>query len=139
MKTQEIAGEISIIMPVIARRILLEFFETNDIPQTQLLTILAMNDVDGPCRLTDLSQQMRVTPPTMTGLIDRLERSGYAKRNPDSDDRRAINVDLTGKGKRLAQKFRSTVKAKWDELLSTLKKEDQEKFLTIMREIRANV
>jgi DNA-binding MarR family transcriptional regulator len=39
----------------------------------------------------------------MTRMLDRLEAKGLVRRNRSSDDRRVVNVELTGKGKELVE------------------------------------
>lgn len=137
-RTAQIAQEISVLMPVIARRILLSLFQSMEIPQTQLFTIITLFEQE-PCRLSELSRQMRISAPTTSGIVDRLERGGYAKRLADKEDRRAISVVLTPKGRRIAKTFRATVQERWHELLSSLSVEDQENYLRLLKKIREAV
>ena len=88
-RTEEIAKKISIIMPAIARRIILEFFQEVDISQSQLLAIMAIYE-DEPCRLSDLSQRMQISDPTASGLVDRLAKNDYVLREQDPEDKRKI-------------------------------------------------
>lgn len=46
----------------------------------------------------DLARMMGVTPPTITGLIDRLERLGMVCRAADPDDRRLVRHHLSELG-----------------------------------------
>lgn len=133
-RTARIAEDISILMPAIARRLLLEFFQQVEITQTQLFTILALFESDA-CPLCELSRRMDVAAPTITGIVDRLQSAGLVKRVPDTKDRRVINVVLTSKGVKIARKFRSTVKAKWEELLNRIPARDREDYLRITKEI----
>ena len=41
----------------------------------------------------------------MTGVIDRLVKSGHVLRIPDPKDRRIIRIDLTSKGRDLVNKI----------------------------------
>jgi len=66
-------------------------------PQFAVLEILGHC---GPMRLCDLSRKMLVSGGNMTVVVDNLEKEGLVQRLHDSDDRRAINVTLTGKGKK---------------------------------------
>jgi MarR family transcriptional regulator, organic hydroperoxide resistance regulator len=50
-----------------------------------------------------LSEKMYLHPSTITGLVDRLERKGYAERDRNQKDRRVVKVQLTTKGKTLAK------------------------------------
>ena len=137
-RTAQIAQEISVLMPVIARRILLSLFQSMEIPQTQLFTIITLFEQE-PCRLSELSRQLGISAPTTTGLVDRLELGGYAKRLADKEDRRAVSVVLTAKGRRIAKTFRATVQARWYELLRNLSAEDQENYLRLLKKIREAV
>jgi DNA-binding MarR family transcriptional regulator len=56
----------------------------------------------GPMTQRELSEAMRCTPRNVTGLVDALERDGYAKRGPHPTDRRATLVTLTGQGAKVA-------------------------------------
>src|SRR5262245_52269097 len=57
-----------------------------------------------PLRLTDVSERMLVRPPSVTGVVDRLERSGLVRRRPDPADSRAKQVVLTAAGRALVRR-----------------------------------
>ncbi|OGX35530.1 MAG: hypothetical protein A3C36_05490 [Omnitrophica WOR_2 bacterium RIFCSPHIGHO2_02_FULL_52_10] len=133
-----IAEEVAMLMPMIARRILLGFFQSVSITQTQIFTIITIAE-GAPIRLSELSQKLNISAPTVTGIVDRLEKLAYVRRIPDRADRRAINVDLTPKGRALAQKFKSTIKSKWKELLAQLPEKEQEQYAAILRKIQRNM
>ncbi len=59
------------------------------------LSALAVLAVEGPMRIGDLAQAERVEPPTMTRLVDAMERDGHVVRSPDPTDRRAVLVRAT--------------------------------------------
>lgn len=134
MDTGYIAEQVAMLMPKIGRRILLEFFQSVDIPQTQLLTIMALYE-SKECSFSELSQRMAITPPTATGLVDRLEKSGYAKRVPSATDRRVIHIELTDKGVKIAKQFRSSVKKRWKTVLDKMPQKDAEAFLKTTQKI----
>ena len=135
---EEISHEISILMPMIARRIFMDYFEDLDITQTQLLTVIALYE-QSPCRLSELTARLNIAAPTTTGIIDRLKNRGYVKRVPDTQDRRVVNVSLTEKGLKLAKSFRTTIKNKWKDMLENIPKDDSENYLRILRKIQANL
>jgi len=134
-KTAKIAEEVATLMPMIARRVLLGFFQSVDITQTQIFTIMTLAE-QSPVRLSQLSKKLHISAPTVTGIIDRLEKSGFVRRVPDGKDRRAINVGLTSKGQKISKKLKSTLKMKWKNLLSKLPKRDQENYVGILRKIQ---
>ena len=69
--------------------------------QVMLLFYLQKNN---GLSLTQISQGLMLENPTVTGLIDRLEKLGYVKRSDHPNDRRVYLVYLTEKGKRVANK-----------------------------------
>ncbi|CAG0992896.1 putative HTH-type transcriptional regulator YusO [Burkholderiales bacterium] len=54
----------------------------------------------GPTPIAAVGQRLGVSPSTMTGLADRLERGGYVERCRHPSDRRATVLALTRKGHR---------------------------------------
>src|SRR5437764_1129426 len=53
---------------------------------------------DGSRRMSDLTQYVGVRGPSMTVLVDRMERQGWVRRIADPDDRRSVRVEITPKG-----------------------------------------
>jgi DNA-binding MarR family transcriptional regulator len=51
-----------------------------------------------------LTQELLVTAGNLTGIVDRLVRLGFAERRPVPEDRRAVRICLTGRGRRLMQR-----------------------------------
>lgn len=64
---------------------------------THARVLAALRDL-GSARITELAARERVTQPTMTALISRMERLGHVRRGPDVDDRRAVRVSATDAG-----------------------------------------
>ena len=75
--------------------------------QVGLLFFLQKNDGSS---LTQISQGLMLENPTVTGLVDRLEKSGYVKRSDHPSDRRVYLVYLTEKGNKVADKALPIVK-----------------------------
>ena len=53
----------------------------------------------------ELSKNAQVAMPSMTEMVDKLEKHGIAERYRDENDRRVVKVRLTSKGKRLRKEF----------------------------------
>lgn len=60
--------------------------------QAQVLGCLAL---EGRLSQTDLAERMRIEPPTLVGIIDRMERDGWIRRFGDQNDRRRKFVEAT--------------------------------------------
>jgi DNA-binding MarR family transcriptional regulator len=60
--------------------------------------------------LTQISQGLMLENPTVTGLIDRLEKLSYVKRSDHPNDRRVYLIYLTEKGNKVVKKALPIVK-----------------------------
>ena len=60
----------------------------------------------GPRTLGELASAEQVRPPTMTKLVQELERAGLAARERDPGDARVVRVRSTAKGQRILQRGR---------------------------------
>ena len=67
-----------------------------------LNTLRRRGDIQGT-NPSDLAQSSLITSGAMTARLDRLERAGLVRRTPDATDRRAVRVQLTERGERLAE------------------------------------
>jgi DNA-binding MarR family transcriptional regulator len=63
------------------------------------LSALGSITVDGPSTPTEIARRLQLTTPSVTELIDRLERADLVRRAPHATDRRKVLVDLTDAGK----------------------------------------
>lgn len=64
---------------------------------TQLRVLFLLREAPG-MPAGALAENLRVTPPTVTGLVDRLVRMGVVKREEDPKDRRLVRNVLTEQG-----------------------------------------
>lgn len=72
--------------------------------EVYMLLALRRSAPDCCMRPTDIFKLLRVTSGTLTYRIDRLEELGLVRRLPDPEDRRSYIVELTDKGRQLADK-----------------------------------
>jgi len=63
----------------------------------QQLTVLNLVRTEG-VTLAELARRTMVAPTVITGIVDRLERQGLIRREPDSRDRRVNRLVLTDQG-----------------------------------------
>ena len=73
-------------------------------PRASVLSVLVFR---GPVTMSELAEAEQVRPPTITRLIDGLERRGLVRRVNHPDDGRVQLVEATAGGKRLLQKGRA--------------------------------
>jgi DNA-binding MarR family transcriptional regulator len=66
----------------------------------------------------DLTAQSGLTGGAITGVIDRLERAGFARRASDPTDRRRVRVEVTPQFYRVAERIWGPLAADWQTTLS---------------------
>ena len=57
--------------------------------------------------LAELAAEEGISPPALSGHIDRLERAGLIERQRSSEDRRRVGLRLTDEGERLLRRVRA--------------------------------
>ena len=65
-------------------------------------------DQEGPMTAGHLAQRARLSPGAMTSLLDRLELKGFAQRTRDTEDRRRVLVEVTGRLREMAAEVYGT-------------------------------
>jgi DNA-binding MarR family transcriptional regulator len=71
-----------------------------DLPLTHFEPMSVMDRRPG-CRVYDIANELGITTGGMSKLVDRIEASGYCRRQPNPDDRRSSLLELTPAGRHL--------------------------------------
>jgi DNA-binding MarR family transcriptional regulator len=106
----------------------------------QQFSVMRLIGRHGPLPMNRLSDELRVSPPNITGVVDRLEKQGLVKRVPSATDRRTKEIHLTEKGDALYRKVTKGYSEFLQQALNELTSEEQEILAKLMsklaREIR---
>jgi DNA-binding MarR family transcriptional regulator len=97
--------------------------------QTGILFLLSQEDGQS---MTRLSNALEIDNSTLTGLIDRLERSGYVKRRPGDSDRRAFRICITPQGMEESNRARALIRKINEEIKSDFSQEEIETFKRVL-------
>jgi DNA-binding MarR family transcriptional regulator len=81
----------------------------------------------------EVAVAMGIDPSTMVSLIDELESAGLAKRTPHPTDRRAREIAITPKGRRLLDRGRLMASEVEGEVLRGLTAAERRELLALMR------
>jgi DNA-binding MarR family transcriptional regulator len=84
------------------------------------LSALSVLVFGGPRTLGELAAAEQVRPATMTRIAQSLVEDGYARRQPDSTDRRVVRLSATAKGRRVMRQGRERRVANLARLLGRL-------------------
>jgi len=75
-------------------------FERNNISQGRFLVLMILDrHFDRPLAPSEIAEMVGVARATITGLLDGLEKEGLVARQPHPEDRRALTIQLTSKGR----------------------------------------
>jgi MarR family transcriptional regulator, organic hydroperoxide resistance regulator len=90
---QEIEGHLSAVRQILRQPVAAEFARGNlTAPQRSVMQALYR---DGGLSLKDLSQRVGLAQSTASGIVDRLEKRGLARRRPHPTDRRASIIAVS--------------------------------------------
>jgi DNA-binding MarR family transcriptional regulator len=81
----------------------------------------------------ELAAEAGLTTGAVTGVVDRLERKGFARRVPDPADRRRVKVEVTKTFYSRADKIWGPVAADWASSLERFNGEQLESFHRFLR------
>jgi DNA-binding MarR family transcriptional regulator len=87
---------------------------------------------DGPLRLGDLSDRLRIAPRSVTEVVDALQDRGYVLRQSDPADRRATLVGLTDEGRRTVEEVEAARQAEAERLFSAMTASDREQLRRLL-------
>ena len=91
----------------------------------------------GACRAGQLAQQAKISPSTITEIVESLEGDGLVRRETDPDDRRAVRVALTADGRRQLQRFEHAAAVALADSLSTLTSAQRQRIRTAFADLRS--
>ncbi len=101
----------------------------------QGLVLLFLNDQD-QVTFSELSRRSGLDSATLTGIIDRLERSNLIMRMQKPGDRRAFLICLTVEGGRTAETVDGIAEIANRDFLSILTKTERSGFIQVLDKIR---
>jgi DNA-binding MarR family transcriptional regulator len=81
----------------------------------------------------ELGSAMGIDRSTMVSLIDQLESAGIAKRRPSPTDRRAREIVITPKGRRLLERARRLILDTEEEVLAGLSAGERDDLVRLLR------
>jgi MarR family transcriptional regulator, transcriptional regulator for hemolysin len=81
----------------------------------------------------ELAAALGIDRSTMVSLVDRLEAAGLARRLPSATDRRAREIVITPKGRRVLQRARDLAARVEDEVLAGLAADERRQLVALLR------
>jgi DNA-binding MarR family transcriptional regulator len=93
--------------------------------------------VDGPMHMTDLAKIVLEKQPTMSKIIDRMEKLGLVQRQQGVADRRSTLVSITAEGRRVVRPLLKLARKHEEEVLAPLGEENSKVLVEVLRKLIA--
>lgn|SRR5262245_55438558 len=90
-------------------------------------------------RQTDLSERLLIRPPSVTGVLDRLERAGLVSRAGSATDLRTKQVALTAKGRQLVERVLMGHQAQIEAVMAGLRTSEQAELHRLLSQLRQHL
>lgn len=103
-----------------------------DRPAAAILHILALPQEQG-CRVQDLAAHLGIEAPSVTRKTQELEQAGYIRRSRNPDDRRAIGLVITPRGKRISQRLHEAQSQLISQVLEQWPAADRRRFVELFQ------
>jgi len=135
---ENLSNSIAQLLPNIVQGVHLDFLSKRSITHTQFFLLVAIHSYKR-CPMSRLAENMHVSMPTVSGIVDRLVQAGYLQRVEDPNDRRQVVVELTRKGESLIAQFQLSVSRRWQEVLQFLDLKELKIFQAVIEKIKSGL
>jgi len=103
---------------------------------TQLRVLFVLRTEDGASAGV-LAERLRVTPSTLTRIVDRLVRQELVRRETDEDDRRLVCHCLSAAGARAVEEMERLGRARMNEVMDRLSAQQLEQLVLALEDLTA--
>ena len=91
------------------------------------------------CRVSDVSEGLNTTMPSITRLVQELEAMGMLEKYPDGEDKRVTLLKLTGKGTACVKKYVHDFHREWAENMSSVSNEQVQEAIRLIEQLDATM
>ena len=101
------------------------------VPPAQAGILFLLKDRDGQT-MSELSQVLSIDNSTITGLVDRLQKSGFVNRMASSKDRRISRIHVTPQGVEEIDRAKSVINKVNEEIKSGFSQQEMDTFKRVL-------
>ncbi|MCI5509139.1 MAG: winged helix DNA-binding protein [Eubacterium sp.] len=98
--------------------------------------IQEVSSQQGTCRVSDVSTRLNITMPSVTKLIQELERYELVKKYPDPGDKRVTFLALTESGIACFNEHVLNFHTAWSEALEDVSNEQAQEVIAVIEKLR---
>mgnify|MGYP001584585501 FL=1 len=85
--------------------------------------------------ISEICYEMSLSKGTVSGIVQRLEKSGYVKKEKHEDDKRNTYIVFSEKGIAFSKEFMHTINESFDSIFKNCNKEELEQLTTNLKNI----
>lgn len=101
---------------------------------SQKRILIVLSEI-GPVTQRELTQRLGIQPGSASEVIAKLEGAGLITRTESAEDRRTVDIALTGEGKRQAEEAKSQRTQRHVEMFSALSEEEKTHLLALLEKV----
>lgn len=116
-----------------------QLFREHRLTASQYNVLRILRGHGGPLSCQEIIGEMIDPDPDLTRLLDRLESSGWVKRERSSSDRRVVRSSITEEGLAQLANLDDPVLALHRQQLAHLKPAEMKQLITLLERVRAGV
>ncbi|MGR5092413.1 homoprotocatechuate degradation operon regulator HpaR [Vibrio maritimus] len=124
-----------------ARDIAMEYFRpvlaSNDLTEQQW-RVMRVLDTKGEIDFTTLSRESCILSPSLTGIINRLEKLGYVEKKKCEHDGRKSYIHLTAKAESLVERLRPQIEEQYVALKERIGEDRYSELSNLLNELIAS-
>jgi DNA-binding MarR family transcriptional regulator len=87
----------------------------------------------------ELADRLHVSPPTVTAMLQKMERAGFVERRPDSADQRLMRIWPTDQGRKVARALGEVFADHMKTMFDGFTEEEMATFVELMERLGDNV
>ena len=136
-KDLDFGVEVSKILPVIMReagRRQMRILTKGDLTMPQIV-ILDFLLEKGHCRMGEVAHVLNLTMSAATGIVDKMVRTGFVKRERLQEDRRVVRIILLRKGEQMAKRVSEERRKAANEIFAYLSEAERHEYLRLLRKV----
>lgn len=112
--------------------------EKLDLHPGQVHLLLALRDHAGETQV-ELGRRLHIKAPTVTVMLDKMERQGLVERRQDKQDKRKLRIYLTSEGTAITQRAHAVICGIFDTLMEGISAEELAAFRDIVDRMNQNL
>ena len=106
-------------------------FSKKDLSPGQMHVLMLLNEA-GPLTVGQLAEMLRVSMPSVSSVLDRLEEHALVARQRDAEDRRMVHIVLTARGAEDAAEAAGFRRAAAQQVLARFEDDELEALLKVL-------